>query len=107
MNAKYDAIIIGAGPGGYPCAIRLGQLGKKVLVIENKELGGLCLNWGCIPTKALSYAAEMTDNFKKAQKMGFKLDVHGFDIEALRIWKDSIVKRLRNGVGFLFKSNNV
>ena len=107
MNEKYDVIVIGAGPGGYPCAIRLGQLGKKVLVIEAKELGGLCLNWGCIPTKALSYAAEMTDNFKKAKKMGFKIDIQGFDIGILRAWKEGIVKRLRTGVGFLFKSNNV
>ncbi|MGB3480226.1 MAG: dihydrolipoyl dehydrogenase [bacterium] len=107
MNEKYDVIVIGAGPGGYPCAIRLGQLGKKVLVIEAKELGGLCLNWGCIPTKALLYAAEMTDNFKKAKKMGFKLDIQGIDIEVLRTWKESVVKRLRSGVGFLFKANNV
>ncbi len=107
MNAHYDVIIIGAGPGGYPCAIRLGQLGKKVLIIEAKELGGLCLNRGCIPTKALSYAAEMTDNFKKAKKMGFKIDEQGIDLAMMRAWKDGIVKRLRTGVGFLFKSNNV
>jgi len=104
---QYDVIIIGAGPGGYPCAIRLGQLKKKVLVIEAKQLGGLCLNWGCIPTKALSYAAEMTDNFKKAKRMGFKVDVGGFDIDVLRKWKEDVVKRLRSGVEFLFKANNV
>ena len=107
MNPHYDVIIIGAGPGGYPCAIRLGQLGKKVLIIEAKQLGGLCLNRGCIPTKALSYAGEMTDNFKKAKKMGFKIDEQGIDIPSLRAWKDGIVKRLRTGVRFLFKSNNV
>jgi dihydrolipoamide dehydrogenase len=107
MNAHYDVIIIGAGPGGYPCAIRLGQLGKKVLIIEAKELGGLCLNRGCIPTKALSYASEMIDNFKKAKRMGFKIDQQGIDLGIMRAWKDGIVKRLRTGVGFLFKSNNV
>ena len=107
MNAHYDVIIIGAGPGGYPCAIRLGQLGKKVLIIEAKELGGLCLNRGCIPTKTLSYAAEMIDNFKKAKRMGFKIDQQGIDLAMMKAWKDGIVKRLRTGVGFLFKSNNV
>ncbi len=104
---KYDVIIIGAGPGGYPCAVRLGQLKKRVLVVESKHLGGLCLNWGCIPTKALSYAAEMTDNFEKARRMGFKLDIHGCDIEVMRQWKDSIIKRLRAGIEFLFKANGV
>ena len=107
MSVHYDVIIIGAGPGGYPCAIRLGQLGKKVLVIEAKELGGLCLNRGCIPTKALSYASEMIDNFKKAKRMGFKIDQQGIDLTMMRAWKDGVVKRLRTGVGFLFKSNNV
>jgi dihydrolipoamide dehydrogenase len=104
---KYDVIIIGAGPGGYPCAIRLAQLGKKVLVIEKKEIGGLCLNWGCIPTKALSYAAEMTDTFKKAQRMGFKVTTAGLDMDQLRKWKEMTVKRLRSGVEFLFKSHNI
>ena len=104
---KYDAIIIGAGPGGYPCAIRLGQLKKRVLVVESKHLGGLCLNWGCIPTKALSYAAEMTDHFKKAKRMGFKIETHGYDIDVMRNWKDSIIKRLRTGIEFLFKTHGV
>ena len=107
MNGKYDVIIIGAGPGGYPCAIRLGQLKKRVLVIEAKHLGGLCLNWGCIPTKALSFAAEMTDNFKKAQRMGFKIENKGLDINVLRNWKDAVVKRLRSGIEFLFKFSNI
>ncbi len=107
MSERYDAIILGAGPGGYPCAIRLGQLKKKVLVAEAHYVGGLCLNWGCIPTKALSYAAEMTDNFKKARRMGFKIDVQGFDINVMRNWKEGVVKRLRTGIEFLFKTNDV
>ncbi len=104
---KYDAIIIGAGPGGYPCAIRLGQLNKRVLVVEAKQLGGLCLNWGCIPTKALSYAAEMTDHFKKARRMGFNIEMHGLDIDTMRNWKDGVVKRLRKGIEFLFKTYGI
>lgn len=104
---KYDTIVIGAGPGGYPCAIRLGQLGRRVLVIENKLVGGLCLNWGCIPTKALSFAAEMTDHVAKARKMGFKLEYSGLDINALRNWKEGVVKRLRAGIEYLFKSHKI
>jgi len=107
MKNKYDVIIIGAGPGGYPCAIRLAQLGKKVLVVEAQYLGGLCLNWGCIPTKALSYAAEMTDAFTKAKRMGFDIEVKGLNIDTLRNWKQGVVKRLRTGIEFLFKSNNI
>ena len=106
-DCKYDVIVIGAGPGGYPCAIRLGQLKKKVLVVESKLLGGLCLNWGCIPTKALSYAAEMVDNFEKAKRMGFDITMNGFDLNKLRTWKENVVKRLRTGVEYLFKANNV
>jgi len=106
MN-KYDVIVIGAGPGGYPCAIRLGQLGKRVLVIEAKYLGGLCLNWGCIPTKALSYATEIADNLEKAKKIGLKIETHGFDLDLLKTWKENVVKRLRSGIEYLFKANNV
>ena len=99
--------MVGAGPGGYPCAIRLGQLKKKVLVVEAKLLGGLCLNWGCIPTKALSYAAELIDGFNKAKRMGLNVTYNGYDIDKLRNWKDTVVKRLRTGVEYLFKENNV
>ncbi len=106
MN-KYDVVVIGAGPGGYPCAIRLGQLKKKVLVVEEKLLGGLCLNWGCIPTKALSFAVEMIDNFEKAKRMGFAVTMDGYDLDKMRIWKETVVKRLRAGVEYLFKENNV
>jgi dihydrolipoamide dehydrogenase len=104
---KYDVIVVGAGPGGYPCAIRLGQLKKKVLVIESKLLGGLCLNWGCIPTKALTYAAEMIDGFDKAKRMGLDVEFKGYDLDKLRTWKESVVKRLRTGVEYLFKANGV
>ncbi len=107
MNNRYDVVIIGAGPGGYPCAIRLGQLNKKVLVIESKELGGVCLNRGCIPTKALSFTTELSDNLKKAEKVGFKIQNQGFDLSVLRNHTEGVVKRLRTGIEYLFKSNNV
>lgn len=104
---KYDAVVIGAGPGGYPCAIRLGQLKKRVLVIESGELGGVCLNRGCIPTKALSFAAELLENFQKAQKIGIKTEHKGVDIQTLRNHTEGVVKRLRAGIEYLFKNNNV
>lgn len=104
---RFDAIVIGAGPAGYPCAIRLGQLKKKVLVVEGKLLGGLCLNWGCIPTKALSYAAEMVDHFAKARRMGFNVTYDGYDLDKLRGWKEGVVRRLRSGIEILFKANGV
>jgi dihydrolipoamide dehydrogenase len=104
---KYDVAIIGAGPGGYPCAIRLGQLKKNVLIIESGELGGVCLNRGCIPTKALSFVAELIDNFQKAQKLGLKIEKAGIDLELLRCHTEGVVKRLRAGIEYLFKSNGV
>ena len=106
MN-RYQVVVIGAGPGGYPCAIRLGQLKKKVLVVESRFLGGLCLNWGCIPTKALGYAAELIDSFDKAKRMGFDVEFKGYDLDKLRSWKEDVVKRLRTGVEYLFKANSV
>lgn len=106
-NSKFDCIVIGAGPGGYPCAIRLAQLKKKVLVVEEKDIGGLCVNWGCIPTKALLYAAETTDRLARAKRMGFQIEVKGTDIGALRAWKDSTVKRLRSGIEYLFQQYGV
>ncbi|MEO0216589.1 MAG: dihydrolipoyl dehydrogenase [candidate division WOR-3 bacterium] len=105
--SRYDVVIIGAGPGGYPCAIRFGQLKKNVLVVESGELGGVCLNRGCIPTKALSFAAEIIENCHKAQKMGLKIVNNGVDLMALRNHTEGIVKRLRAGIEYLFKNNNV
>ena len=66
----FDLVVIGAGPGGYPAAIRAAQLGAKVAIIEREKLGGTCLNWGCIPTKALIAAAETFENIKHAEKLG-------------------------------------
>ncbi len=104
----YDVIIIGAGPGGYVSAIRLGQLGKKVLVIEKKYLGGVCLNEGCIPVKALVYASHLREKVNYAKKeMGFLVKDEGFEIEKLRIWKDRVVERLKRGIETLFKNYKI
>ncbi len=105
---KYDVIIIGAGPGGYVSAIRLGQMGKKVLVVEKKYIGGICLNEGCIPTKALIYASYLKEKLNYAKKeMGFHFGEERIDIEKLKKWKDKIVERLRVGIEALWKNYNV
>ncbi len=105
---RYDAIVIGAGPGGYVAAIRLGQLGKKTLVIEKQEIGGVCLNVGCIPTKALLHAAHLRAQTEHARKkMGLHLEDHGFDLEKLNQWKTGIVQRLVKGIQSLWKTHGV
>jgi dihydrolipoamide dehydrogenase len=101
----YDAIVIGSGPGGYPCAIRLGQLKQKVICIEKAETGGVCLNWGCIPSKALISAAHTYEKSKDSALMGIKVSGVEVDSNAMQDWKDGIVKRLTSGVRGLLKTN--
>lgn len=98
--------VIGAGPGGYLCAIRLAQLGKDVLLVEeNPSLGGICLNEGCIPSKALIHAADFLEETRSANRMGLSFDNVSLDIAKLVSWKDSIVKQLTTGVQFLVTKN--
>lgn len=105
---KIDNVVIGAGPGGYVAAIKLAQLGKEVLVIEKNKLGGVCLNVGCIPSKALINAANMTDKINIAREMGFEIEtVPPVDMEKLQVWKNKIVKKLTDGIALLFKGNKV
>ncbi len=106
---KYDAIVIGAGPGGYVAGIRLGQLKKRTLIVEKKYVGGVCLNAGCIPTKALVHSAHLLSKIKNARRtMGLKItDDISYDIETLRKWKDKVVNKLTKGIEFLWKSNDV
>ena len=109
MSHDYGAIVIGAGPGGYPCAIRLGQLGIKTLVIEKQYWGGVCLNVGCIPSKALIGAAKRYEEIKHAGDMGFVMpegDI-GIDVSKLQGWKDSVVTKLTGGIRQLLKANGV
>src|SRR3954453_12702373 len=101
---SYDAIVIGAGPGGSPCAIRLGQLKQKVLVNEKGEPGGVCLNWGCIPSKALISTAHLYEKSKNSAAMGIKATVE-LDPNAMQDWKEGIVKRLTGGVRTLLRAN--
>ncbi|MBC8216273.1 MAG: dihydrolipoyl dehydrogenase [Candidatus Marinimicrobia bacterium] len=107
MTYDFDIIVIGAGPGGYVAAIRAAQLGKKVVVVESAELGGVCLNWGCIPTKALLKNAEVYASVKAAKKFGIRVD--GISVDWGKNIKRSrdVAKKLSRGIDYLFKKNDV
>lgn len=108
MAKSYDAVVIGGGPGGYVCAIKLGQLGVKTAVIERQFLGGICLNVGCIPSKALIHAGNFYESlFDHAQELGIDVAIRGFDLSKLKSWKDKVVKKLTGGVEMLLKENRV
>jgi dihydrolipoamide dehydrogenase len=96
---------MGAGPGGYVCAIRLGQLKQKVLCVEKDEPGGVCLNWGCVPSKALMSASHTYEKAKTGAAMGILADGIRVDVNRLQDWKDGIVKKLTGGVRGLLKGN--
>ncbi|MFN2459296.1 MAG: dihydrolipoyl dehydrogenase, partial [Candidatus Velthaea sp.] len=102
-----DAIVIGAGPGGYHAAIRLGQLGKKVVCFDRDEVGGVCLNWGCIPTKALLHVGEVTRQITHAAEIGITVAPPQIDRAGVAKFKDTVVKANVGGVQSLFKTNNV
>ncbi len=103
----FDAVVIGAGPGGYVAAIRLAQLGKKVALVEKESLGGVCLNWGCIPSKALIAAANLVEDVRGAADRGILAESPRVDIARLREFKNGVVKKLVGGVGQLEKGNGV
>lgn len=104
---SYDLIIIGAGPGGYVAAIKAAQLGKKVALIERREVGGTCLNRGCIPTKTLAHAAGVLREIQSAARLGIKVESVSYDIAAIYARKDEVVGQLRDGVEALLKANGV
>lgn len=104
---KYDVAVLGGGPGGYEAAIRCSQYGLKTVLIEARELGGTCLNRGCIPTKALLHGAEFYDEAKSAQEFGVFFDNLAFDYEKLAANKDKVVSRLRKGIEGLEKAHGV
>ena len=108
MTNLKDVIIIGGGPGGYVSAIRASQLGLNVTLIENKELGGICLNWGCIPTKSLLKVSEFKKNLDKFEDFGFNISGEiTFDIEKIVKRSRDASKQLSSGVKFLLKKNKV
>lgn len=104
--SQVDAIVIGSGPGGYPCGIRLGQLGIKAVVVEKGEPGGVCLNVGCIPSKALIHAAKTYDKMSHSGDMGISVSAQPeVDMDKMQAWKGGIVSKLTGGVKQLIKAN--
>ena len=106
-ETNFDVIIIGSGPGGYVCAIRAAQLGFKTAIVERDYLGGICLNWGCIPTKALLRSAEIFHYMQHAKDYGLSAGEVTYDPAAVVKRSRAVSKRLNDGVGFLMKKNKV
>ncbi|MDC7790078.1 FAD-dependent oxidoreductase, partial [Rhodoplanes sp. TEM] len=106
-DTTFDVIIIGSGPGGYVTAIRAAQLGFRTAIVEKSHLGGICLNWGCIPTKALLRSAEIYHHMQHPEAYGLKADNVSFDPAAVVKRSRGVSKRLADGVGFLMKKNKV
>ncbi len=103
----YDVVVIGSGPGGYVAAIRAAQLGLKAAVVERAELGGICLNWGCIPTKALLRSAEIYHNMQRAEEFGLAAENVTFNPEKIVERSRTVAKQLSNGIKMLLKKNKV
>src|ERR1041385_8984269 len=107
MPDTYDLIVLGAGPGVYVAAIRAAQLGMKTAIVERELLGGICLNWGCIPTKALLRTAEVYHLMNHAKDFGLKADNITFDLEAVVKRSRGVSSQLNKGVAYLMKKNKV
>ena len=103
----FDMIVIGAGPGGYVAAIRGAQLGLKVAIVEREHMGGICLNWGCIPTKALLRSSEVFHLMERAGEFGLKAEKIGYDLDAVVKRSRGVAKQLNAGIGHLMKKNKV
>jgi len=106
-GTSFDLVVIGAGPGGYVAAIRAAQLGLKVACVERENLGGICLNWGCIPTKALLRSAEVYHQMHRAKEFGLSVDNIGFDLDAIVKRSRGVAKQMNAGIKGLFKKNKV
>ena len=107
MSNSFDVIVIGSGPGGYVTAIRASQLGLKTAIVERDKLGGICLNWGCIPTKALLRSAEVYRTFQHAKDFGLSAEGVSFDPQAVVKRSRGVADRLSKGVGFLMKKHKI
>ncbi|MEQ8745302.1 dihydrolipoyl dehydrogenase [Pyruvatibacter sp.] len=107
MASTYDLVVVGTGPGGYVAAIRASQLGMKTAVVERAELGGICLNWGCIPTKALLRTSEIYDHLQHLDDFGLSADNISFDIEKVVKRSRKVAGQLSSGITFLMKKNKI
>ncbi len=107
MANSFDVIVIGSGPGGYVAAIRASQLGKKVAIVERESLGGICLNWGCIPTKALLKSAQVYEYMQHAKDYGLTVEKFGADFPAVVKRSRDVAEGMSKGVQFLMKKNKI
>src|SRR5438270_1942228 len=108
MADKFEVVVVGSGPGGYVAAIKAAQIGKKTAVIERESIGGVCLNWGCIPSKALIHAAHVYEEATgHAVTMGMDFGKPKLDSKKLEAWKSEVVQKMTNGVAQLLKGNKV
>ena len=107
MVQRAEVVVLGSGPGGYVAAIRLGQLGKETILIEKDNLGGVCLNIGCIPSKALIRVAKLKSRLEAAKQIGVEVSDLKIDLAKVQTWKESVVSRLVSGIDYLCRSNNV
>ena len=105
--AGYDIAVVGGGPGGYVAAIRAAQLGMRAVVIEREHLGGICLNWGCIPTKALLRTAEIFETMRHAERYGLVCDHPRVDLSAIVKRSRDVAGQLSGGIGHLLRKNKV
>ncbi|MEJ0041721.1 MAG: FAD-dependent oxidoreductase [Rhizomicrobium sp.] len=107
MADSFDVIVMGSGPGGYVCAIRAAQLGLKTAIVERDKLGGICLNWGCIPTKALLRSSEIWHLMHRLNEFGFSADNLKFDIAKIVERSRKVAQQLSSGVAFLMKKHKI
>ena len=107
MDNKYNLIVIGSGPGGYVAAIRASQLGMKVAIVEKESLGGICLNWGCIPTKALLKSAQVFSYVNKSDDFGINVKNASINFDSVINRSRSVADQMSKGVNFLMKKNKV
>ena len=107
MSESFDVVVIGSGPAGYVCAIRCAQLGLKTAIIERSELGGICLNWGCIPTKALLRSSEVFHLMQRMEEFGISASDLKFDLSKIVARSRTVAQRLSSGVSFLMKKNKI
>ena len=105
--SDFDLVVVGGGPGGYVAAIRAAQLGMKAAVIEREHLGGICLNWGCIPTKALLRTSEINHLLHNLDQYGFKVEKSSFDFKKVIQRSRDVAKQLSSGIAHLLKKNKV
>ena len=104
---EFDVVILGAGSGGYACALRAAQLGLDVALVEKGKLGGTCLHVGCIPTKALLHAAEVADAARESEKFGVRASLEGIDMPGVNAYKDGVVSRLFKGLTGLINRRGI